>query len=94
MRDISKNAANALFSGSSFKQSNTLVENGVLYLYGNQIARYDRQADKLFISLAGWPTLTTCERLNALDGVNINRKQGKVFLNGEEIDYSSWYCVE
>ena len=93
-RIISENAAAALLSGRSFKQSNTRVEGGSMYLHDNEIARYDRKADKLEINLCGWVTLTTCERLNALPGVNIKRRKGTAFLNGEKIDSNNWILID
>lgn len=69
-----------------------------LLLHGNVIAyqnwRYlentepssfsDRMMLKqLWITSAGWPTNTTKERLNALNGVNIYQKDFQWYLNGE-----------
>ena len=93
-RIISQAAAAALETGYNFKRSNTRVDGDAqeMYLHGNLIAKIDNGA--LYITLAGWPTLTTCERLNALNGVHITRRAGKAFLNGKEIDSDQWYKVE
>ena len=44
----------------------------------------DRMMSKqLWITSAGWPTNTTKERLNGLNGVNIYQKDFQWYLNGE-----------
>lgn len=93
-RIISETAAAALETGRDFKQSNTRVDGHAqeMYLHDNLIAKIENGA--LYITLAGWPTLTTCERLNALNGVHVTRRAGKAFLNGKEIDSDQWYKVE
>ena len=76
MRKISRLAARAFIEGRSFTKDNTSVRiehrarednhpNRRLYLHGNLIAEY-ANAKGLRITLAGWPTPTTRERLNTL----------------------------
>jgi len=64
MRKITRDAARALYTGQTFKQSNTRVEDGVMYLFGNPIAKLEN--GKLMISNAGWDTTTTKERINGV----------------------------
>lgn len=68
MRKITEHAAWAFVCRENFRQSNTQVlvmgDTVTLGLHGNAIAR--REGGKLSISLAGWDTLTTRERLNGL----------------------------
>ena len=69
MRKITRDAAMAFACYEKFSQSNTrvLVKDGgtvTLLLHGNPIAR--REGGQLSISLAGWDTLTTRERLGGL----------------------------
>lgn len=92
MRAISIDARNALFSGGSFSRSNTRVKDGCLYLHHNKIAEY--KDGSLSISLAGWATVTTRERLNALDGVNLYQKNYEQYLNGKKIDSQRWYKID
>lgn len=55
----------------------------VLKLHGNAIAyRYNDSERTLTITNCGWQTNTTKERLNAIEGVRINQKSGKWYLNG------------
>ena len=72
MRKISKLAARAFINERKFSRDNTSVRSfptiggnmTELYLHGNIIAR--KRGDKIHLSLAGWPTMTTRERLNTL----------------------------
>lgn len=93
-KTISTQAANALYAGRNFKRSNTRVDGRAqkMYLFDNLIAEIKNGV--LYITLAGWPTLTTCERLNALNGVHIIRRAGKTFLNGKEIAAFEWYSID
>lgn len=93
-RDISTQAAEALETGRNFKKTNTRVDGHAqeLYLHDNLIVKIE--CGSLYITLAGWVTLTTCERLNALQGVYIKRKQGRAYLNGQEIDPNKWYKID
>ena len=66
-----------------------------LVLHGNVIATFDQKGKDptipTYISLAGYPTRTTCARLNALDGVRVNIKDGTPYLNGKEIEADGWW---
>jgi len=76
MRKITRLAARAFIEGRSFRKDNTSVKiikrtpedrhpARQLYLHGNLIAEYTNGWG-LRITLAGWPTVTTRERLNGL----------------------------
>lgn len=88
MRQITAEAINAFYNYKKFSKSNMSVtihktENekySVLRLHGNAIASL--QNGVLKISTAGWNTRTTRERLNGLQGVNINTKKDNLYLNG------------
>lgn len=88
MRKITINAVAAFHAGRSFKSGNTAVtvdaDSGAvaMALHGNKIAERDAQGD-LAVTHAGWPTLTTKERLNGIEGVDIFQKKGVWYLNGE-----------
>ena len=59
----------------------------IMKLHGNEIAyRYNDPERTLSITHCGWPTRTTKDRLNAIDGVNIYQEKGQWFLNGKEWD--------
>ena len=73
MRQISKRAANAFFAGSNAIEGNTRVtvtdENVRMYLHENLIAHLSTPAKGkpvLLVTLAGYPTPTTRDRINAI----------------------------
>ena len=89
MRNITEQVTKAFFEGKNFKLSNTEVHadcTGVyLKLWGNLIAK--RVGERVSISLAGYNTSTTKERLRGI----LNRfnktlvtKQGKVFIKTDK----------
>lgn len=89
MRKITKEAVNAFMNAEKFNGSNTKVEIlpnvTILKLHGNAIAyRYNDPERTLSITNCGWFTITTKERLNAIEGVHIVQKKGVWYLNGKE----------
>lgn len=75
MRKVTRNCAQAFIDGRTYTEGNTSVfigSNGerVMTLHGNTIARMTEGdpgvSAELSITLAGWPTPTTRERLNGL----------------------------
>jgi len=87
MRQITSDAIEAFENFKNFKRSNTSVcvtkRNGVpvraiLLLHGHEIA--DKRRSKLKITLAGWNTRTTRERLNGISGVQIISRKGQAFI--------------
>lgn len=91
MKNIDYLARNALYGGKKWSLGNTHTEGGEMWLHGHKIARI--VGGVLWICLCGWDTLTTRNRLNALDGVNLKHKAGKLFLNGAEISASEWIRI-
>ena len=91
MRKITQLAIQAFNNAETFKMGNTSVEVlpnvTVLKLHNNEIAyRYNNPSRTLSITMAGWETNTTKERLNALDGVRIQTVNGDLFLDGTRWD--------
>ena len=82
---ISIDSATALMEFRNFKRSNTEVYvtqhsdclEANMYLFDNKIARYvsdELGRITLQITNAGWPTVTTKDRLNALPNILIYQK--------------------
>ena len=90
-RKITTQAAAALFANKTFKQSNTRVEGGALYLHGNKIAWI--QNGRLYFCLCGYDTNTTCERLRGLD-LDIYHKRGSLMHGKQEINACDVYHVD
>ena len=84
MRKITKESIKAFYNREPFKKSNMIVENikGVtkLKLHNNTIAMLD-EANELFITTAGWNSVTTRERLNGLNEVSLGTNKGQLYLN-------------
>ena len=91
MRQITKDSISAFMSAKKFNRQNMQVEVlpnvTLLKLHNNTIAyRYNDPQRTLSITNCGWFSNTTKERLNALEGVSIQQKSFKWFLNGVEWD--------
>lgn len=95
MRKITEAAVAAFLSGDEFSRDNTRVEvrpfqgsialdNVILVLYGNPIARYVKSQGVATLQVCdgNHQTNTTKERLNGLPGVSVNQKAGQWYLNG------------
>jgi hypothetical protein len=88
MRQITIESVDAFNNNRPFKKSNMEVtvynDKTCLWLFGNCIAT--KEGGSIRITDCGWPTVTTKERLNGLDGVSINQSKGQWYLNGEKWD--------
>lgn len=59
--------------------NNTSTDGVTLYLHGNAIAEWRK--GKLYVSTAGWNTVTTRQRLNMLPGVHAHNSRRVLYLN-------------
>ena len=82
MRKITENAVNAFENGGKCSEGNMSVHDGLMYLHGKLIAKYNDMG-RLEISNCGWFSPTTKERLNGLRGVSITQEDFKWSLNGK-----------
>ena len=110
MRKIEEEMRYAIMNRKPFMKGNTEFRqnsDGIweLFLHGNKIAKFENNnSDKpTEISFAGWVTVTTKSRLNALDGVHINVKNFIPYLNGKKLEskenrgwvgWCDWFKVE
>ena len=95
MRRIEEMMLNAINNDRSFSNSNTTVNvdrsgNVYVYLFGNCIYRIVDGVKQF--TLAGWNTVTTRSRLNAL-GVSVSQKNWDPVYNGVVISSYNWYTV-
>ena len=66
------------FTGSIISQ----IDNVLTYLkLINNIIAILNEVNDLFITTAGWNSVTTRERLNGLSGVRLGTKKGQLYLN-------------
>ena len=96
MRKITELAVDAFVNGYKFRKDNTSVEvdpDGTvnMFLHGSRIAKKTTEGTE--ITLAGWNTMLTRERLNGIPGVNLVRKHDETFLNGSSICSSGWFKI-
>lgn len=93
MRKITQMAYGAFCSDTSLETSNTQVvvtkNTTEMYLFGNKIAR--KVGDKIEITLAGYNTMTTRERLSAF--ANVYTKQGQAYINGKAVSDDEWVTL-
>ncbi len=64
---------------------NTVSTGTELILFGNKIA-YWTKGNYVIIRTAGWNSVTTRERLNAIPGVRVTQRDFQLYLNGREWD--------
>ena len=94
MRKVTEQIASALVEGKSKSIGNTSTDGKSVYLHGNEIASLNHYG--LTVSLAGWNTRTTRERINGLLSYmgfkhRITQKDFEPYFNGKLIeDYCAW----
>lgn len=98
MRKITKEACYAFENNQKYSKDNTMVNEFGYFLHGNKIAEktslFSHNGNNdINITLAGWNTNTTRERLNGLDGVSVTTKLGQAYLNGEKWN-GEWITVK
>lgn len=84
MRKVTQEICSAFEQRRKRTLGNTHTDGDALFLHGNKIAEW-RGNDK-WITIAGWQTKTTKERLNGLAGVSLSQKNFQLYLNGHEWD--------
>jgi hypothetical protein len=91
MRKITLKIARSLYQGKPCKISNTYTDGEKVFLHDNLIAF--KRENGLSISLAGWPTVTTRERINGLlkyfyenDDLRIYQRYGDQYISTKRGD--------
>jgi hypothetical protein len=97
MKKVTETIANAFAQGSKKSIGNTETDGNAFYLHGNKIAEW--REDGLHMTLAGWNTATTRERLNGIAEVlglkvSFTQKAFEPYLNGKLIDKNAWHNVQ
>jgi hypothetical protein len=93
MRKITRQIVSAFMQRKAKSSGNTSTDGTSLRLHSNMIARWS-DSNTLEVSLAGWPTVTTRDRLNGIPGVNVYQQKGEQYLNGKLVeDYQDWHTV-
>lgn len=94
MRKIEKEMLSAVRNGFNMSKQNTVVthRDGVTRVYLHRNLIYKRVEGIEVFTLAGWNTVTTRSRLNAL-GVGVYQRNFEPFYNGIKILPYGWYNV-
>ena len=94
-RQITKESVRAFLNDQKFSKSNTTVTktDGVtsLVLFGNRIAY--KNDGKLFVTMCGYNTVTTRERLNGIPCLSITLKNFTPYINGVEVSSYKTYEI-
>ena len=92
MRQVTEQIKQAFEQGKAFKKGNTRTDGKSVFLHGNEIIKRD-SSGLVLVTLAGWNTPTTRERVNGITGIGIYQKNFVPMLNGCEIDPFDWIVV-
>ena len=96
-RQITKEIVKAFMNDVAKRINNSEVHTDFistrLYLFNNCIAIKKKDTGKIEVSMAGYPTVTTRERLNGIPGCRVYQKNGVQYLNGVEIDSDKFYAI-
>lgn len=96
-RKITQQIIESFEQGISKTIRNTSTDGNGIFLHGNKIAEwesmYKDDNKNINITLSGWNTVTTRERLNGLQGVHVTTKKGQAYLNGIEWN-GDWITIK
>jgi hypothetical protein len=91
MRKVTEDITQAFMERKPRTIGNSSTDGTTLFLHGNAIARHTSEnIAELEISMAGWSSNTTRERLNGLPWVRLYQRKGVQYLNGYELDTRAW----
>jgi len=96
MRKVTQQIANAFARGNKLTIGNTTTNGQAVYLHGNLIAQKNESG--IYMTLAGWNTTTTRERLNGIAqvlGLDASFTQSKFepYFNGKQAGINQWFKV-
>ena len=93
------NHRNGKFGGTQYYTGtvNTEIKDDVMYLHENAIAKLIN--GELYVSFAGWGSVTTRERLQGFREfgykINVCQSHHEQFLNGKQVDdLYQWHHIE
>ncbi len=84
MRKVTAQILKAFNEGKCKTVGNTFCTQDAVYLHGNKIVK--RENGKVFISIRGWNTQVTRERLNAFTNKRVSTKNWQLMLDGQPWD--------
>lgn len=90
MRKVTDKILNAFNAHKPAASGNTTTDGTVILLHGNRIAERRRDGS-VWVTLAGWNTVTTRERLRAL--VSVTTVKGQPFIGGKPVKPDQWVKI-
>jgi len=98
MRQVTRVTAEAFMRGETKVSGNTETDGTCVWLHGNKIAERVTE-NEVIVTLAGWPTPTTRERLNGIAevfgfGRPFHQKQHEQFFNNTPITERQWVALK
>jgi len=103
MKKVTSIVASAFLDGDVKKMGNTATDGDSLYLFNNEIARKvytdpEKSEWWLEVSLAGWNTVTTRDRINGMlelfgTGDRVSTRKGQALFNSKPVDESIWIRI-
>ena len=96
MRKVTEQIGWAFYNRERKAVSNTTTDGDYVWLHGNAIVKRDQGG--IFMTLAGWPTVTTRERLNGICEILDIRKRFyqddfEQYFGNDVIDDHKWIQV-
>lgn len=98
MRNVTKQIATAFKAGLKKSVGNTMTDGNAVFLHGNKIVERGAGNGQIVMTLSGWNTSTTRERLNGvLSELGFNgrfsQKKFAPMFDGQEIGSHDWIAV-
>lgn len=100
MKKVTEAVVTAFLNGEKKEVGNTSTNGTELFLFDNLIARKSYESQPCIeITLAGWNTVTTRDRLQAVltlghSGNRISTRKGQALFDGEPIDDNEWIKIK
>jgi hypothetical protein len=91
MRKITEQIKQAFYAGKPKTVGNTKTDGNAVYLHGNKIV--ERRSDGIYVSLAGWNTSTTRERINGITGAGFHQVKFEARLNDKAVSETAWHKI-
>lgn len=92
-RKISSDIGKAFLNKTAKKSKNSHTDGKSLYLHGHEIAKHGENGS-VHGTMAGWPTKTTKDRLNAISNDRFHTKKGKHYYGDKEIGEHDWVQIK
>jgi hypothetical protein len=96
MRKVTQQIRDAWLAGKARTIGNTRTDGASVWLHDNEIIRRGKDGEVCFTN-AGWPSMTTHERLSGILGIGFHRKDWETYMYDSDtresyhMDSDRWY---